>query len=800
MDQLLRDAHYALRGMLRAPLLYVVAAASLALGIAANTTIFSALDALLIRPLPYPEADRLLRVWGTNPGRGWQYLSFSVPDFRDVSTRADAIELAGWSAGSMNIAGGTDAERVSGTRVTANLFRVVGIEPALGRGFLPEDAQPGGALVVVISDGLWSSRFGARPDVLGETLVLDGAPHAVVGVLPAGAYFPDPRADIWTPLRFDGTEPRMSRWLAVVGRLHAGAAPERAAEQLAAALRALEQTFPESNTGVQVRIEPLAEALFNDTFRRAAAICVVAVAFVLLIGCANVANLLLARAAAREREIALRTVLGAGRWRIIRQLLTESVVLALVGGGLGVLLSIWGVKWLLTIMPENLPMVDRVALNGRALAFTAAVSVIAGLLFGLAPALQATRAGLASALRDAGARGATIGAQRGRLRSGIVVAEIALAVVLLISAGLLIRGYRSVAGVDVGFRADGIMTGRIALPETGPYADSLRALAFYEELRDRLAARPGVERVTLASALPMTGGAGSYYRIEGMGEVSDAERPVAQYRLIDPAFFETFGVELLEGRSLRAGDRRDGVPVAVVNQSFARRHWPGASALGRQLLLDSGTREIVGVVADYREWGGDEEAPAMFFLPVAQRPAHALALAVRSGLPDASVGELLRAELQALDSNVPLYQVRSMEAILESTFQGDRVLARLLSIFAGMALLLAVIGVYGVMAYSVAQRTREVGIRMAIGADTPSIVRLMLRQGLLLGLTGTLLGVALALAVSRFLAAFLYGVSPFDPLTFIAFSTILLGAALLAAAIPALRAARVDPLVALHTE
>ncbi|HEX6694150.1 MAG TPA: ABC transporter permease [Longimicrobiales bacterium] len=800
MDRVLADIRFALLSMVRAPLIFVLAIVSLAVGVAANTTMFSALDAFLLRPLPYEDANQIVRVWSNNPAKDWDRLSLSPPDYQDLRDRSRTVDLAAFAGGSMNVTSGDEPERLVGSRVTSNFFGIFGTTPLLGRTFTAAEDAEGGDRVVVISSTLWQRRFAGSPAALGSTLLLNGQAHTIVGVLRPDFQFPNNRTEIYTPLRLKATEARDNHWLSAVGRLRPGASVDAAASEFKNLAATLESEYGATNDGVGSLVMRLDRAMFDTTFRTAAAICMVAVAFVLLIACSNIANLLLARAATREREIAVRTVLGAGRWRVAGQLLTESLVLALIGGALGALLSVWGVRGLISIMPADFPMVERIGLDNRALLFTLGVSLAAGLIFGLAPALHATRPDLGTVLRDSGTRGAIGGGRAGRLRSSFVIAEIGLALVLLICAGLLIKGYARATDTNLGFETDNLVTMRVTLPETA-YPDTLQLIAFQDGLEEGLATIPGVSSVALAGALPMTGwGTSVSYVTADTRGLEYAQRPVAEVRSITPAFFDALQIPLRSGRAFTDRDAHGGAPVAIVNELLARKHWGDASPVGQQIELQDRTWQIVGVVADVKEWGGSEAPPAMVYVPLSQQPVRSVAIALRSDLPLESVVPPLRAAVRSADPNLPLFDIATMSQLIQEWQEGNALMARLLAIFAGIAVMLAVLGVYGVMAYNVSQRTSEVGIRMAIGAQTGDIVRLIIRHGAVLAGTGVLAGIIIALGVSRFLAAFLNGVSPFDIVTFAGFSAVLFAVGLIASYVPALRASRIDPLEALRTE
>ncbi len=798
MDPFLRDLRFAARAILKHPTVFAVAVLSLALGIAANTTIFAALDAYLIRPLPVPDAERIVQVWSTNPERGWRESDISVPDYVDWSRESRTMELAASTGGSLNLAvAGDRAERVTGARVTPSYFKVFAFRPLVGRAFLDEEARKGNDRSVILSYAFWQRRFAGEPDVVGRKLLLNGEAYTVVGVMPRDMKFPGSTIDIWTPLPFDGTERRRDRYLEVVGKLRGSATIASARSEMQAIAKRLTTAYPADNRGMSANVIQIADEIYDETFHQGATISMVAVAFVLLIACANVANLLLARATGRARELALRTAIGASRSRLVRQLLTESVVLALAGGVLGVLLSIAGIKGLMSIIPPDFYRSDTVALDSRALFFTLAISVASGILFGLAPAFAATGE-LGQALREGG-RSSSMGFRRNRLGASFVVAEISLALVLLICAGLLIKGAIRYQTVDLGFDPRNLLTLRVSLPET-QYTDSIKSAAFHEEFLRRLQGLPGVQSAAAATTLPLVGGSGTYYWIDGDPKPEEGKALVAQFRGTTPGYFATMRTPLVRGRDFTNQDRIDAPLVVLVNEAFARRHWKSdpASAVGRRIVVSDKPRDIVGIVKDARDFGPDDDTPAMFYIPSLQRGYRNLAYVLRSPRDAGGLAEAVRGELTAMDASLPAYGVRTMSEIIREEQRGDMIMPKLLAAFGAMAVFLAVIGVYGVMAYTVNQRTQEVGIRMALGAQRRDILRLVVRQGLTLAGLGLGIGLLLSFGATRGLSAFLLGVSAFDPVVFVGVTGALCAAAIGASLGPARRAMKVDPLVALR--
>jgi putative ABC transport system permease protein len=797
MDLFLQDVKFAFRSLVKSPVLTTVAILSLAVGIGANSAIFSAVDVFMIRPLPFDESVDLVAVWTANRERGWSRSASSVADFLDWRDQSQTLEVAGYYNTGVNLSGGDQPERLQGLRVAYNFLDVLRVRPAMGRGFASEEERDGTPPVAIISDVLWHRSFGADPGILGRTINLDGVQHTVVGILPPRFRFDSASTDVWIPMGITGEEPRVSRFLQVLGRVRETHTLDEARAEMSRVAQRLAEAYPDANAGNSVNIIRLKDEWFDEGFRSGSLISTVAVLFVLLIACANIANLLLARGASREREIALRGALGAGKGRIVRQLLTESMMLALCGGAMGVLLSSFGIRGLVSIMPAWFPQVDQITLNGRVVAFTAVLTAVAGAVFGLAPALQSSRADLKEALSEGG-RGGT-SARGGRLRKGLVVSEVALAMVLLVSAGLLIQSFVQMRSADLGFQTEDVLTMRVTLPET-KYPQDEDIVSFQLDLLDRLEALPAVEVAGGTHILPTTGNTGTYYWLPTDEPAALSQRPVVSFRDVIPGYFEAMGVPLISGRTIARSDVQDSPPVIVINQLFADRHWPNEDPIGRQVEFSSGVREIVGVVGVTRDSGPDDDPGPMVYFSAFQSESRSMGYTLRTSADPASLIPRLRELVTSMDPDQPVYSIQTLADMIREQIGGNTIMVKILSVLAAIALLLALVGVYGVMAYSVAQRTQEMGIRMALGAQRGDVLRLVVRQGAALAGLGVAIGVLVGLGVTRGLSFFLFGVSPFDPLTFSTVGLVLLTAGLLATYFPARRATKVDPMSALRYE
>ncbi|HEV2149543.1 MAG TPA: ABC transporter permease [Longimicrobiaceae bacterium] len=798
MDALLQDLRYALRTLAASRGFTAVALLCLALGIGINTTIFSAFNALYLRPLPFAEPDRLVAVHELDGGSGGVEDEISYPNFVDWTRDNGAFSGAAvYFHQAFNLAAGETPEYVRGARVSPSLFGVLGVAPALGRGFREEEGSAGSDAVAVLGYGLWQRRFGGDPRVVGSEVRLDGRPYTVLGVMPAGFAFPETE-QLWTPLVADPVKNRGSHWVRAVARLRPGVTREQAEASLGPVTRRLQADFPETNRDLEGRLAPFRDNLIPPDMRPVFHVMLGAVGFVLLIACANVANLLLARAAGRRREIAVRAAMGAGRGRIVRQLLTESVLVALAGGALGVLLARWGVDVLRAFIPEELPYWVRFDLDGRVLAFTAAVSVATGILFGLAPALRASRADLQGALKD-GTRGS--GARQGRLRGALVVSEVALSLVLLVGAMLMVRSFLELRGADPGLDASGVLTTRLNLAGDR-YASREQRARFAAEAVARLEGLPQVERAAAVSDLPLSGNVTSHtFEVEGQPSET-GRRPSAVYRPVTAGFFQVLGIPVVRGRGLSPHEVDANAPVMVVNETFARQHFSGADPIGWRVRTGSDEPwfTVVGVSRDVREHKVHEPAGPTMYVPFPDGAPRGVTLALRTRGEPALAAAAVRAEMERIDPGLALFDMRTMREVMSLSFWDRGLFGGLFGVFAALALVLAAVGIYGVMAYAVASRAHEIGVRMALGARAPDVVRMVVRQAAMLAGLGVGIGLLAALGATRVLAGMLYGVTATDPATFLLVPLVLGGVALLAAWVPARRAARVDPMVALRAE
>jgi putative ABC transport system permease protein len=819
MRTLWQDVRYGLRVMRKSPGFTAVAVVALALGIGANTAIFSVVNAMLLRALPYEGADRLVAVYTGGRQNVTPEAPFSYPDLADLRAQSHTLErVSGYQqTGTVLSAGGEEPERVRGVEVNADLFPMLGARAAAGRVFTEEDDAPGAPPVVVISDGLWRRRFGSDPNVVGRQVKmgLSGRAVTVVGVLAPGFKFPaqaTEQVDFYVPFTSENVrynkasmENRDARFIPVVAKLREGVTLEQAAAEADTVAARLAEQYPESNTGRRIRLVPLHEDLVGGV-RRALLILLGAVGFVLLIACANVANLTLARATARAKEMAVRTALGASRWRIARQLLTESLLLALAGGALGLLLASWGVELLVKLSPADVPLLGETSLDAPVFLFTLGVSLATGLVFGVAPALHSSKFELSETLKEGG-RGGTEGGRRSRVRNVLVVSEVALSLVLLVGAGLLLRSFVRLLGTDPGYSPERVLTLRVAL-STAKYPDEQARAAFFRDALERVRAVPGVEAAAVTNLLPLgPSDIFNTFQIEGRPPFAPDEQRGARSYSVTPEYFRVLGVALRRGRAFNDADDAGAQPVIVVNEAFERLYFPGGDALGARISLDDDSnvpqpaRVVVGVVGNVRfeKLNGDENAE--YYIPYFQGAARQTEVVVRSKGPDmAPLTASVRAALKAADPNLLIWETRTMDELVGRSVAPQRFNATLLGLFALIALVLASVGIYGVMSYTVEQRTHEIGVRMALGAQRRDVLRLVVGRGMTMALAGVALGLAASFALTRVMSSLLFEVSATDAATFVAVPVLLSAVALVACLVPAWRAMKVDPMVALRYE
>ena len=804
MTQFFQDLRYGFRMLANSPGFTAVAVLTLALGIGANSAIFTLVNAYLLRPLPVAEPGRLVLVSEIQAAKGFVG-SVSFPTYLDWREQNQVFEeLAAVRGEDFNLTGTDEPERLYGARVSAGFFRTLGVRPILGRGFLPEEDKPGGARVVVLSRGFWQRRSGARPDILGQALTLDGERFTVVGVAPSGFRISRTAPyELWVPLALEPNRAgRGTHFLLVIARLKPGISIERAQADLSAISSRLARQYPE-NFGWGAVVENLHARLMREA-RPALLVLLAAVGLVLLIACANLANLLVARGAARQKEIAIRTALGAGRLRVVRQMLTESLLLALLGGGLGLLLALWGVNLLNAIIPAGIQPLQAARADATVLGFTLLVSLATGVLFGLAPALNVSKPDLAQTLKEGG-RSSSAAGRHGRLRDSLVVSEVALAMVLLVGAGLLIKSFMRLQQVDPGFRSESVLTIELSLPQAR-YSKPQQRATFYEQLLERIAGLPGVRAAGACTQLSLSGGETIWgLTIEGRPEPGPGEILQSGHRSVSPDYFRAMSIPLRRGRYFTAQDREGAPGVVIINETMANRFWPSQDPIGKRIRLGAGRSgapwiPIAGVVADVKYSGLDRQPGPEMFLPHLQNPAPRMAIVVRAAAEPASLATALRSAVTALDRDQPVANIRTLEKIVSDSVAPRRLTMLLLGIFAALALVLAGVGLCGVISYSVTQRTHELGVRMALGAQPSEVLRLVIGHGMILTMIGVAIGLAGAFALTGFLSSLLFGVTARDPATFLAVALALASVALAACYIPARRATRVDPMVALRYE
>ncbi|MFY9608868.1 MAG: ABC transporter permease [Blastocatellia bacterium] len=818
---LLQDTRYGARMLRKTPGLTSVAVLSLALGIGAISTIFSFVNGIMLRPLPYQEPERLVILDETALKRGAPSMNVSFPNFLDWREQNHSFEdiacytsggfaigsggpaaAGGGPGGSGGGSGGGEPEQLRGAFVSQGTFEILGVAPILGRTFTADEDQPEHDHVVILSYGLWQRRFGADPQILGQTILLNNRSREVIGVMPPGFQFPE-LADAWGPLALTTKlYTRTDHGLQAIARLKPGVTLEQAQAEMITIASNIEQQNPITNEGLGVNVIGLRSSLVGD-YKQALLILLGVVGFVLLIACVNVANLLLARATARQKEIAIRAALGANRRRIFRQLLTESLLLGLISGAIGLVLALWGMDLLLAAIPIDIPFWMNFDLDGRVLGFTAACSLLTGFVFGTVPALEASNPDLNETLKEGG-RGSA-GGGRHRLRGLLVVSEIALSLVLLVGAGLMMRSFMSLQRVDAGINPEGVLTMNIAL-RGAKYREPEKRIAFFSQVLERVRAIPGVESAGTNSGLPLGGNNwGRSLTVEGRPALSVGEAPAINHCVISPDYFSAMGIAILKGRDFDERDSREAPKVTIIDERLAREYWPDEDPIGKRIRFgppedNEPWHTIVGVVGEVRHERLDAQTRKSVYLPYVQVPIGGSSVAIRSeGRPENLIAAV-RAQVRELDPDLPVTRIMPMTEVVARSVWQPRLYTALFGVFAAVALILATVGIYGVMSYAVTQRTREIGLRMALGAQRTDVLKLVVGQGIVLAAIGVGVGLVAALALTRLMSTLLFGVTATDPITFTAVSVLLAGAALVACFIPARRAAKVDPMIALRYE
>lgn len=814
METLFKDIRWGVRSLLKYPGFTAVVVITLALGIGANTIMFSAVDALILRPFSFPNQHRLVVLWEQNLAVGNVRGAVTPGNFTDWREQNQACEqVVAIEQKYFDISDGAQLERFPGYGVTQGFFEALGVKAARGRTFLPEESEPGHDQVIVLKHSFWQQHFNGDPDIVGKTIALNQKVFTVVGVMPPDFNYPYNGGDLWAPLAFDKEERsnRGNHYLRVMGLLKPGVTAGQAQADFRAIAKRAQQQFPETNSGRDAYVMSLTDDAVRGA-REGVTLAMGAVVFVLLIACANVANLLLVRAASRQRETAVRLALGASRWRLIRQVLTESWLLALLGGTLGLLISVWAIQALANGIPEGfsqfIPGWSHLGLNLTVLAFTFGVSIVAGTLAGLASVWHSTRTNLNEALK-AGGRSESGQGTRTRLRSALVVAEVALSLVLLAGAGLMVRSFVERQRADLGIRPENVLALEISLPRD-KYEDKNKSIDFYQQLLGRVGTLPGVTKAGAVNIVPISGNGNNNgpFQIVGRPPFPTGQEPFVEFRVATPGYFEAIGNTLRQGRSFTEQDDANAARVVLINETFARRFFRGQEPIRQRLDFGGGaneTREVIGVVADVKNDDLDEQADASVYLPYAQNVWRTMNVVIHASLAGGRqdptrLASAVRSEVHALDPNLPVYNVKTVSQMIDERISPKRLMTYILGVFALVALLLAAVGIYGVMSYAVTQRTREIGIRIALGAQTLDVLKLVVKNGLVLALIGVVIGLPAAFALTRLLANFLFNVTPTDAVTFAVVSISLIVVALFACYVPARRATKVDPLVALRHE
>jgi putative ABC transport system permease protein len=812
-ETLAQDIRYGARVLLKHKAFTAIAVITLALGIGANSAIFSVVNELLLRPLPYSDPERIVMLWEISPG-GRHQNTTSRANFRAWREQSTSYEnIAAFSDQRMTLTGNFEPEEVSSQLAVPDIFKVLGVDPVLGRTLLPEDAQPSSPFVAVLSHGLWQRRFGAQPNVIGQTITLSGEKFEIVGVMPPNFQFHIKQrsgtgrpAEVWIvlPMGSGNTENERGRFLSTVAKLKPGVNADQAAAELRTIEARLSDEAPEFNKNFSAEVLPLREQFYGNV-RRPLWLMLGAVGFVLLIACANVANLLLSLATSREKEIALRAALGARRSRIVRQLLTESLLLALLGSALGLGFAWLGIKALLAISPRDVVSLQGVGVNSSVLMWTLGVSILTGVIFGLAPALHISRLNLNDSLKEGGKADSGQAAGSRRMRNVLVVSEIALAVVLLASAGLLVKSFVRLQQVDRGFNPDNVLSMVVRLP-SARYPEDPQLVQFFNQSMERLRNLPGVRSAGMVNFLPLYGGLGSNtgFKIVGRPEPPPGQGPSTDVRVVDAGYFQTLGIPILRGRNFSDVEQREAKRVILINEALARKHFPNEDPIGQR--LDVGmfenpvVTEIIGVVGNVRYDSLIDEAPEAVYFAHPELAYPFMTLVLRTDGDPAAIAPTVQREIRALDPNQPVSDVRTMDQVMSEAVSRSRFNTLLLGLFAGLATLLSAVGIFGVMNYSVALRTREIGLRLAVGAQPRQVLLLVLKQGLILTIVGVGLGLAAAFALTRLLSGLLFGVEAVDATTFTTMSLLLMMVSLVACYLPARRAMRIDPMLALRYE
>ncbi|HEV2828458.1 MAG TPA: ABC transporter permease [Pyrinomonadaceae bacterium] len=807
MLRLMHDLRYAVRTLLKKPGFALIAVMTLALGIGGSTAIFTVVNAALLRGLPYNSPDRLYHLWESTPQKEFSQREFSYPDYQDYQQNQVLEGLAAYTGGGGILSGRGEPERVFAPSASANFFSVLGVDPILGRTFQPGEDKPGAPRTLVLTYGMWQRRFGGDPGIVGQALTLNGDSYTVIGVLPAGFQFALRNADLWRP--YQPTEAQLTRRFMhgtnLIGRLKPGVSVAQAQTELSLIAKRIEQEHNQSHAGTGLKLIPLQEQVVGQV-KPILIVLLAAVGFVLLIACANVASLLLTRSLARQKEVAIRSALGASRWRVIRQLLTESLLLSFAGGVAGLLVAYWGIHGLVAVLPDAqlsaLPFLKSLRIDTSILLFSFGLSVLTGVIFGLAPALQSSRPDLNEVLKEGGRN--TAGGAGHRLRSALVVAEIAMAVVLLVGAGLMMKSLLQLLQANIGFNPQNVLTMTVVLPP-GKYGDANRQVNFFDQLNERVQTLPGVSGAGTVDKLPLQGGNTTRFNIEGDPIPPPGQEIEANSRVVNESYFQTLGVPLIAGRMFDERDKADAPGVVIIGKSGADKIFAGRNPVGRRIAYTAGQSTpdlIVGVVGDVKIGGLDDAIRPVVYYPYRQNPTLATNLVVRTNADPAALAGAIRSEIRTLEPDVALFNVSPMEQLISDSPAAfmRRFPALLMSIFAGVALLLASIGIYGVVSYSVSQQTHHIGVRMALGARTSDILKMVLRQGLTLAIAGMAVGLVAALALTRLLRSLLFEVQTTDPTTFAVVLSTLFVVALLACYLPARRATKVDPLVALRYE